>query len=135
MRDAAGTLEVLIVDDSDKFAEALENFVAEIDDARIFRAATAAEGLARAHELRPAVVLVDIVLPDRSGIELIRRLVAELDGIDVIAMTFHDDPAYARSALEAGARAFIVKPRLMNDLHDVLVAIRARRNAEAADRS
>src|SRR5262249_62289147 len=125
----------LLVDAVAKFPESRENFAPELDDVGACRAAPAAEGLARARALRPAVVLLDIVLPDGSGIDVTRCIVQELRGIDVIAMTFHDDPAYQRSALEAGARAFIVKHRLMNDLYDVLVEIRRRRNARAADES
>jgi DNA-binding NarL/FixJ family response regulator len=122
-----GTLDVLIVDDSAKLSEALENFIADIDDVRTYRATTAAEALARARELRPAVVLMDVVLPDGSGIETARRICAEFKDVDVILMTFHDDPAYRRRALEAGARALIVKQRLMIDLHGVFVDIRRSR--------
>jgi DNA-binding NarL/FixJ family response regulator len=135
MQERAGTLDVLIVDDSAKFSEALESFIAEIENVRTFRAATAAEGLARARALRPAVVLMDVVLPDGNGIEVTRQILAELRGsTEVIMMTFHDDVAYERRALEAGARAFMVKQRLMNDLPAVLVDIRARRSKAAAER-
>jgi DNA-binding NarL/FixJ family response regulator len=130
MRDPGGTLDVLIVDDSAKLAEALANMISELDDVRTFRATTAQEALVRARDLRPAVVLMDIVLPDGSGIEAARRIRAEVSGVDVVLMTFHDDPAYRRRAIEAGARALIVKQRLMNELHDVFVEIR-RRRAEA----
>jgi DNA-binding NarL/FixJ family response regulator len=124
-----GALDVLIVDDSSKFSESLETFLAELDDVRCFRASSAAEALARTRELRPAVVLIDAALPDGSGLEATRHIVAEHPTVSVIVMTFQDDPAYERRALEAGARAFIAKPRLIVELHAVLAAIRERRDA------
>jgi DNA-binding NarL/FixJ family response regulator len=125
----AGTLDVLIVDDSCKFAESLATFIAELDDVRTFRACSAAEALARARELRPAVILMDAALPDGSGLDATRQIVAEQPGVAIIVMTLQDDPAYKLRALEAGARAFIAKPRLMVELNDVLAAIRSRRDA------
>ena len=68
------------------------------------------------------VLILDITLPDMTGIELARRLQKAGSTAKIIFLTVHNDPDYAREAFQAGAVAFVVKPRLASDL---IRAIRA----------
>jgi DNA-binding NarL/FixJ family response regulator len=75
-----------------------------------------AEALDRIRTLRPDVALVDLEMPQLSGIEITRRLIEEGDPPGVIIYSGHDDPVRALEALEAGARGFVVKSAPLDDL-------------------
>lgn len=71
---------------------------------------------------RPDVAIVDLSMPGKSGIEVIHRLREHDDRIRVLVLTMHDDPAYARVAVAAGAAGYVTKDV---DASEVLAAIRA----------
>jgi two-component system response regulator NreC len=72
-------------------------------------AATAAEALALAASVRPDVILMDIGLPDKSGIEATRELKQEYPDVAVVALTIHEDEEYFFKMLEAGASGYVPK--------------------------
>lgn len=82
-------------------AEADLEVVAEAADARgaVFEL--------RAH--KPDVVLLDVVMPGRSGIEAIPDLLKESPGTRVLVLSMQDDPAYVREAFGAGAKGYVLK--------------------------
>jgi CheY-like chemotaxis protein len=107
-------LTVLIVDDSPVFAEAARERLESGGLQVVGMAATAAEALDRVTELRPAVVLVDVLLGRDSGFELARRLAAP-DGeagpaIILISTCSADD--LASPIAESPAAGFLPKPEL-----------------------
>jgi DNA-binding NarL/FixJ family response regulator len=81
------------------------------------------EALEMARSLRPDVVVMDIHMPELTGVEATRRIRDELDDVRVLVLTAYDDPPYVRALLEAGADGFILKTAAMNELvqaiHDV----------------
>ena len=72
--------------------------------------------------LRPALVITDIALPGRSGIELIGSLREAGLGVKMLVLTAHDSEEYIRAALDAGAHGYVLKDASRADL---LQAIRA----------
>lgn len=68
------------------------------------------EGIARARDLRPDVVLMDINLPDLDGISATESITRELPGTAVVMLSIQGDTDYLRRAMQAGARQFLVKP-------------------------
>lgn len=70
---------------------------------------TGMEALAGILENRPDVILVDIGLPDISGIEVIKRLGERLQDLDIIVYTLHEDKKHLLAALKAGATGYILK--------------------------
>ena len=86
------------------------------------RQATASRPSARRRSTHPDVAIVDISMPELSGIDAIERLRHRSAGTRVLILTMHDDVAYARAALAAGASGHIVK-----DVEgaELLTAIRA----------
>ena len=62
---------------------------------------------ARAH--KPDVVLLDVVMPGRSGIEVLPDLLKEAPGTIVLVLSMQDDPAYVREAFAAGASGYVLK--------------------------
>jgi two-component system, NarL family, response regulator NreC len=79
-----------------------------------------AERLTRAH--RPSVLVLDLNMPGGSSLEAIPRLRAAAPDTSIVVLTMQDDPAFARQALQAGARGFVLKEAADDEL---LEAIRA----------
>jgi DNA-binding NarL/FixJ family response regulator len=85
------------------------------------------EAIAAVAEQQPEVVLVDITLKDRSGLDLIKELIARHPGIRCLVLSMHDEAEYADRALRAGARGYVMK----EDADEVVVqAIRHVLNGE-----
>ncbi len=93
----------------------------------IGEAGTAAEALASAADLKPDVILMDIGLPDKSGIEATRDIKALFPEVAIVALTIHEDEEYFFKMLEAGASGYVPKRAAPDEL---LTAIRAAANGE-----
>ena len=78
--------------------------------------------LAEAKKLKPDVIVADITMPHLNGIDAMTQLRKDNAGIRVVFLTMHQDPAYARRALDAGAAGFVVKHSAPAEL---VMAIRA----------
>ena len=110
-------LGVLIVDDSWLFVEAARGHL-EREGLRVVGvAATSAEALRRAEELRPEVVLVDVMLGGESGFELARRLAAQHrdGGPAVILISTYSAADFAGPIAESPATGFLPKQELSAD--------------------
>jgi len=114
-------MRVLLVDDDVRFRETLRQLLAQRVEAVILgEAGDGEEALRLAESLRPDVVLVDLAMPGMNGLEVTRHLKARWPGVQVVIITVHDDEAYRRTALAAGAEAFLVKKTLGIDLWPTL---------------
>ena len=102
----------------------LEN---EVDVEIIGEAGTASEALASAADLKPDVILMDIGLPDKSGIEATRDIKAQFPKMAIVALTIHEDEEYFFKMLEAGASGYVPKRAAPEEL---LTAIRAAAHGE-----
>jgi len=80
-------------------------------------AATGREAVAKARELRPNVVVLDVGMPELNGLEAARQIRRALPDTEVLILTMHDSERLAREALAAGARGFLLK----TDLGDAVV--------------
>ncbi len=67
-------------------------------------------------ELKPDVLVLDISMPVMNGIETARRLKEAGSETRIVFLTVHDDPDFAREALEAGALGYVIKQRIASDL-------------------
>jgi DNA-binding NarL/FixJ family response regulator len=99
---------VLLADDHRVVAEGLKHVLAEdfelvgiVEDGRALVTA--------AKKLQPDVVVADISMPHLNGIDAMALLKKDNADIKVVFLTMHQDPAYARRALDAGAAGFVVK--------------------------
>jgi DNA-binding NarL/FixJ family response regulator len=110
-------LRVLIVDDNRSFLEAARGFLAREGVHVIGLASTGAEALRLTDELRPDVVLVDIVLADESGFALARRLAEhDPDGPAVILVSTHAEEDFSELVEESEAIGFLPKGELSADV-------------------
>jgi two-component system response regulator NreC len=119
---------LLLVDDHAVVRSGLRMLLGNEDDVEIIgEAGTAAEALASAADLKPDVILMDIGLPDKSGIEATREIKAQFPKIAVVALTIHEDQEYFFKMLEAGACGYVPKRAAPEEL---LTAIRAAAHGE-----
>ncbi|MEV4346309.1 response regulator transcription factor [Actinoplanes sp. NPDC049596] len=101
---------VLIVDDQALFREALAVLLGVVEDLEVVgEAGNGDEALARAGEVRPDVVLMDLRMPVLDGVEATRRIRARHQETQVIALTTFDDDADVFAALRAGAIGYLLK--------------------------
>jgi DNA-binding NtrC family response regulator len=127
--DAAAPGSVLIIDDEAAIRESLETLL-EMDGYSIAVAESAEEGLARIAERPFDLVLLDLALPDRSGMEVLREIRERDAQLAVIMITAYGTVENAVQAMQNGAANFIQKPWDNEKLlADVRIAV-ARRRAE-----
>lgn len=101
---------VLLVDDHVLIRSGLrEAFDAQVGFTVVGEAAGVQEAIRATRDLAPAVVVIDINLPDGSGLDAVRRLRAEHPLLGVVVLTMYDDDQHLFAALEAGASAFVAK--------------------------
>ncbi|WP_075300039.1 MULTISPECIES: response regulator [unclassified Pseudonocardia] len=105
-------MRVLVVDDDFMVAKVHSGYVERIEGCTVVGVAhRGAEALERAAELRPDLVLLDVYLPDMSGIEVLRGLrTGAADDPFVLVVTAADDPDTVAAALHGGALHYLVKP-------------------------
>ncbi len=104
---------ILIVDDNTGLRALMREIVAEASDLHVVgEAADGAEAMRLAQELRPDIMLLDLVMPGVNGLEVLRWIKAERPEIKVIIVTVHDEDAYRQAAEASGADAFLLKKTL-----------------------
>lgn len=120
---------LVLVDDHKVVRSGLRTLINQQADLEVVgEADTAREAAALADRARPDVVVLDLNLPGGGSLELISDLVEKEPPSRVLVLTMHNEPAYARAALAAGATGYVVKTVGEEDL---LAAIRAVRRARA----
>ncbi|HUQ25085.1 MAG TPA: response regulator transcription factor [Burkholderiales bacterium] len=104
------TIRVLLVDDHEVVRAGLRTLLAEEPDFQVAgEAGSVAEAIAVAESLLPDVILMDLRLPDGSGVEACREILSAAPGIRVLFLTSHSDEQAIESTLLAGARGYLLK--------------------------
>lgn len=85
-------------------------------------AASGREALEKTKELDPDVVLMDIAMPDMSGLEATREIVSSMPRVKVLILTMHDSEHLIRDVLKAGAQGYLLKS---DPGHEILASISA----------
>jgi DNA-binding NarL/FixJ family response regulator len=129
---------VLIVDDNATFVGIVSRFIKEQPDLKVVgTAGSGAEGIRLAVELRPQVILLDLVMPGLAGLYALPRLRQQAPDSAVIVLTLLEGEGYEEAAREAGADSFVPKSKLYTDLIPAIRAValvagaRARASAQA----
>lgn len=101
---------VLIVDDHPMTRDGLVHLIDREPDLKAaWVAETAAQALGVVSAHAPDLVLLDLTLPDKSGIELLKDIHALRPGVSCLVISMHDESLYAERALKAGARGYVSK--------------------------
>jgi two-component system, NarL family, response regulator NreC len=72
-------------------------------------AGTARDAVFEARSTKPDVILLDVVMPDQSGLEIIPTLLQEHPEVRILVLSMQDDPQYVREAFAAGAKGYVLK--------------------------
>jgi DNA-binding NarL/FixJ family response regulator len=116
-------VRLLVVDDHDLFRAGLASLLSTEDDIEVVGQASGGKmGVRLAAELKPDVVLMDVRMPDMSGPDATREILARDPGIRVLALTVSSDDADVSAVLQAGAVGFLAKDTPIDSL---IVAIGA----------
>jgi len=101
---------ILVADDEHLIRDAIAGLLDLQDDFEVVgQASSGTEAIATALRLRPDVALLDLQMPAPDGIEVARRLSAELPGCHSVIVTSHGRPGYLKAALAAGVHGFLPK--------------------------
>jgi DNA-binding NarL/FixJ family response regulator len=123
---APATIGIVAVDDDEAFLDSVRNTVAGHAQ---FTLLGTARNLAEARRVlaaaTPDVLLVDLGLPDGSGIALIRELHARCPDTDIMVVTVFGDEAHVLASIEAGATGYLLKRNLPDALMDTVLQLRA----------
>ena len=104
------SVRILIVDDHTVVRAGLAMLVNAEDDLNVVgEAGSAREAIFEARTTKPDVVLMDVMMPDLSGIEVVPQILHELPEAKVLVLSMQDDPRYVREAFEAGASGYVLK--------------------------
>ena len=121
-----GTIRVAVVEDD---ARLRRTFVDVLESSAEFRCvgafATGAEAVEGIPKLVPDVVIMDVNLPDTTGVECVKILAPQLPATQILMVTVYQDPDTTFQALAAGAHGYLVKPVLSERLLEAIREIRA----------
>jgi two-component system, NarL family, response regulator LiaR len=115
---------ILIVEDHDALRDSLRNWLTSIfQDCVFLQAGTGEEALELCHAHPPAIVLMDIMLPEMNGIETARRIRGVAPDAQVVMLSIYEDSAYKTDADAAGAVAYISKRKMGTELIPLLTKL------------
>lgn len=121
-REPAGVMKVLVIADGERsFREALKRLLkAEREPVEIYEAATGHEAIVLTRQMHPDAVLLDMCMPDLSGLETAQRIRTEWWGMPVVIFSVYSYPLYNGAAAAAGADAILPKKALGQELLPLL---------------
>jgi DNA-binding NarL/FixJ family response regulator len=103
-------VKVLIVDDHAVVRSGLRLLLESEEDIEVVgEAGTAREAILEARSVKPDLILMDVVMPDGSGLEAVPTLLHEHDNVKVLVLSMQDDPRYVREAFSVGASGYVLK--------------------------
>lgn len=115
------TIEIGIVEDLPELCRRYSNICSRAGDMHIaWMAGSVQEALHRLSQQVPAVLLVDIGLPDGSGIEVIRRAATLRQPCEIMVVSMFGDEDNVVAAIEAGAMGYILKDSLEEEFHETI---------------
>jgi DNA-binding NarL/FixJ family response regulator len=114
-------IRIILVDDHPVVRQGLRKILSTFEQIAIEgEAGSGREAIELARELRPDVVVMDISMPEMSGIEATSILRRDLPEIKVLALSMHENASYVKQALRAGARGYILKDSTPKDLVEAI---------------
>jgi DNA-binding NarL/FixJ family response regulator len=104
------TVKVLIVDDHAVVRSGLRLLLESEEDIEVVgEAGSGREAILEARSVNPDLVLMDVTMPDGSGLDVVPTLLHEHEGVKVLVLSMQDDPRYVREAFTVGASGYVLK--------------------------
>lgn len=125
-------IRVLVIDDDEKIRTVLRRGLS-YEGYRVVEAGTGEDGLDKAREQMPDIVVLDVMLPGIDGLEVCRRLRAAGDQVSILMLTARDEVHDRVTGLETGADDYLVKPFSFEELLARLHALLRRRSEPAGE--
>jgi two-component system invasion response regulator UvrY len=117
MKKPPAVLKVLIADDHPIVIEGLKHICGETSDLAVAGvAATGLDAIKLCRKVSADILLLDIALPDRSGVEVLKQLRKELPKLPILMLSIHREEQYAIRCLKAGAAGFLNKQAVPDEL-------------------
>jgi two-component system, NarL family, response regulator NreC len=117
-------VRILLVDDHAVVREGIKRLIdTQADIELVGEASDGREALQKAGELRPDIVMMDVSMPHLNGIEATRQMKALAPSTKILALTVHEDEAYVREFLRAGATGYLLKRASTEELVRAVRAI------------
>jgi two-component system response regulator NreC len=103
-------IRAVVVDDHAVVRSGIKLLLDREDDIEVVgEAGNAKDAIFRARALKPDVILLDVVMPGSSGIQVLPTLLKESPDTKVLVLSMQDDPSYVREAFAAGASGYVLK--------------------------
>ncbi len=123
---------ILVIDDDPKIRAVVRRGLA-YEGYRVVEAASGAEGLEKAREHLPSLVILDVMMPGIDGLEVTRRLRAAGDEVAILMLTARDEVKDRVEGLETGADDYLVKPFSFEELLARVHALLRRRSTPGGE--
>ena len=120
------SISILLADDHEIFRQGLQVLLGNQADIKVVgQAADGLEAVALAEQLRPDVVIVDMMMPGLSGLEVTSQIRQRVPHSRVIVLSMHDDERYVLDTLQSGASGYVLKDSSTSDLMKAISAAMA----------
>ncbi len=118
-------MKLLLIEDHPIVRAGCLRVLQQREGLQVLEAETAARGLALTRAEQPDMIVLDLNLPDRRGLDVLAELHTEWPSIGVIVLSMYEEVAFVTSAMEAGARGYVTKNDDPDCLFDAIDAVAA----------
>jgi two-component system, NarL family, response regulator NreC len=117
-------IRILLADDHNVMRRGLRLLLESQPDFKVVaEAADGRQAVAQAEAHKPDVVVLDVAMPNLSGIEAAQRILSDAPSVAVVVLSMHSDEGYVLRALKAGAKGYLLKDSAEGDLIEAIRAV------------
>jgi two-component system, NarL family, response regulator NreC len=121
-----GKIRILLADDHNVMRRGLRLLLeSQPEFSVVGEASDGRQAVEQAEAVQPDVVVLDIAMPNLSGIEAAQRIIASRPDTAIVILSMHSDEGYVLRALKAGAKGYLLKDSVEGDLIEAIKAVRA----------
>lgn len=127
-------INVLVVDDHSLILEGIKKVLEQAGGMKVVGTARSGEeALALVGKCQPDVVIMDIIMPGIGGFEAVRKLIAKDPDLKIVMLSVHENPVYPTRFLKLGARAYVTKQSVAEELAHAVRAVYAGQRYMSVD--